>query len=290
MRVIDEKAVLNLYLFSAQTRALGFLRVDMQTITKSVTPVILQLENVEVFRMTCEFHVTAFLSLLEMASFPKMHTLTLAFSFLISPPLISAFIDKHPTLRNVSLQCSFFSGNASLALQPVFRHIELLEHISAPFEYFIAAMPSARNLTSASIDFGLCGVAQIERTFAALADSASKDSFKTLVCTTQCSYEPIMDYISALIPKIENLTIRSGPLPRFVGARLLSVSQVLIGTCYQASFDELAKLKHLKRFTHLTIDEDDDALRKAIDRFDDELFRGLSSTLSLLKLCTYLKL
>ncbi len=263
---------------------------DVQIITKIITPVILQLANVEVFRMTCEFHETAFLSMLEMASFPKMHTLTLAFSSVISSPFISAIIDKHPTLRNVSLQCSSFPGSDLLGILPVFRHIESLEHISAPFEYFIAAMPSARNLTSASIDFSLCGVAEIEKTFAALADSAVKDSFKTLVCTTQCSYEPIMDYISALTPKIENLTIRSGPLPRFVGARLLSVSQVLIGTCYQASFDELAKLKHLKRFTHLTIDKDDDALRKAIARVDDQLFHGLSSTLSLLKLCTYLKL
>ncbi|PBK60150.1 hypothetical protein ARMSODRAFT_735162 [Armillaria solidipes] len=265
-RMIKSIRLQALDLADAQTKALSYLMNDIQIISKILNPVILQLANVEVFRMTCEFHETAFLSLLEMASFPKMHTLTLAFSSLITSPSISTFIDKHPTLRNVSLQCSSFPGNGLSVVLPVFRHIELLEHISAPFEYFISAMPSARNLTSASIDFSLYGVPEIERTFAALADSAVKDSFKTLVCTTECSYKPLMDYISALIPKIENLTIRSGPLPRF------------------ASFDELAKLKHLKRFTHLTIDKDDDALRKAIDRVDDQLFHGLSSTLSLLKL------
>ncbi|KAK0222264.1 hypothetical protein IW262DRAFT_971257 [Armillaria fumosa] len=263
-RMIKSIRIQALDLADAETKAFSYLMDDIH-ITETLIPVILQLKNVEVFRMTCEFHETAFLSLLEMASFPKMHILTLAFSTYISSPSVSAFVDKHPTLRNVSLQCSPFPGNDP-AGPPVFRHIESLEHISAPYQYFIAAMPSARNLTSASIDFCIYGVPEIESAFAALAGSVVKDNFKTLACTTQCSYETVMGYISALIPKIENLTIRSDHLPRF------------------ASFDELAKLKHLKRFTHLTIDRDDDALRKAIDRVDDQLFHGLSSTLSVLKL------
>ncbi|KAK0460141.1 uncharacterized protein EV420DRAFT_1673185 [Desarmillaria tabescens] len=243
-------------------KAVNSILQDINTFT-TVVPAILQLENVEVFRMTCEFHEAAFVELLEMASFPKMHTVTLAFRNLTVPPAISTFIDKHPTLRKVSLQCDTFSSNDA---PPVFRHIELLEHISAPFDYFIAAVPNARNLTSASIDFSVYGIPEIERTFATLADSAARDSCKTLVCTTQASYNPLMDYISALLPKIENVTIRSGPLPRF------------------ASFDELSKLKHLKKFTHITTDKDDDVLRKAIDRINDKLFHGLSPTLSLLKL------
>ncbi|KAK0185587.1 hypothetical protein F5146DRAFT_183646 [Armillaria mellea] len=264
-RMIKSIRIQALDLVDIQTKACSYLMNDAQLITKTLTPVILQLANVEVFRMTSEFHETAFVSLLEMASFPKMHTLTLAFGTFVGAPSISAFVDKHPALRNLSLQCSSFSGD-DLGDLPIFHHIESLEHISAPFDYFIAAMPSARDLTSASIDFSVYGVPEIERTFAALADSAVKDSFKTLVCTTQCSYVPLMEYISVLIPKIENLTIRSGPMPRFV------------------SFDELAKLKHLKRFTHLTIDKGDDALRETIDRLDDQILHGLFPTLSLLKL------
>ncbi|KAK0477341.1 hypothetical protein IW261DRAFT_285789 [Armillaria novae-zelandiae] len=264
-RMIKSIRIQALDLADAETKVFSDLMDDIQIITQTLTPVILQLTNVQVFRMTCEFHETAFVSLLEMASFPKMHTLTLAFSNFISAPFISAFVDRHPTLCNLSLQCGSFTSDDLPGL-PVFHHIESLEHISAPFEYFIAAMPSARNLTSASIDFSVYEVPEIERTFAALAGSAVKDSVKTLACTTQRSYKPLMQYISALLPKIENLTIRSGHLLRF------------------ASFDELSKLKHLKRFMHLTIDKDDDALRNAVDLVDDQLIHGLSPTLSLLKL------
>ncbi|KAG7442372.1 uncharacterized protein BT62DRAFT_445946 [Guyanagaster necrorhizus] len=203
-RALMIKAIRIIALDLANIEAVASIMEGIKNFT-TIVPAIVQLTNIEVFRIVCEFDEEGLLDLLDVAFFPKMHTLTLAFSGLLHPSQISPFINRHPTLRSVSLQSnSVFGDNFSVFLS-AFPRIELLEHMSAPFEYFLGDIPS-KNLTSASIDFSVYGRPEIGRTFVSLANSAAKDSCKTLVCITQglalfLVLHPLMNWPSSNISK-----------------------------------------------------------------------------------------